>query len=121
MAAGHLTVKRETKTLRGSEIKKILSQGTVFTEEYFKIFVLRPAQGFSRLGVLTPRKLGKAVIRNRLRRCFKEGLRLLSVDFQPRVDAVILPLAKACQLSTPEVKTRLMRALSKLKVIGNAR
>ena len=49
-----------------------------------------PASAPTRLGVITSRKIGEAVVRNRARRLLREAFRLHQHDLTPALDLVLV-------------------------------
>lgn len=58
------------------EFRRVYDQGTRFQTSLFAAFCLRVTDPGPRLGFTTPRALGKAVVRNRIRRRLREQVRL---------------------------------------------
>ena len=70
----------------------------------------------NRIGLTTSTKLGGAVVRSRLRRIMREGLRALETEKQLKVGYLIVIAARsrAVDLKTPEIKEQLDLAFTKL-------
>lgn len=74
-----------------------------------------PAQApLPRVGLVVSRKVGKAVVRNLIRRRLREILRRLSL---PRVDLLVVVYPEAAQASFVEVWKDLMHALRRSGLI----
>jgi ribonuclease P protein component len=71
----------------------------------FAAFYIRdPAQDGPRVGFTTPRALGKAVIRNRIRRRVREAVRLRLDQLNPQCALVINPRRKALDAPFMEIQ-----------------
>ena len=93
-------------------------EGVRFQTPYFAAFCLRSSEPGPRIGFTTPRALGKAVVRNRIKRRLREQVRLellpvLEADwwivFNPRrtvVDATVAELKAAIE----KLRVRLQRS-----------
>lgn len=89
-----LSLPKTRRVLRSSEFREIYANGVRMTSRYFAAFCQQsPGAGApSRFGFTVPRALGKAVVRNSLRRRLREAVRgqlhLLPADwtivFNPR-------------------------------------
>lgn len=69
-------------------IQELLKKGAVYESECFKIYCLKNIQGEERITASISKKVGGAVLRNRLRRIVKEGLKKelsIPVDILVRV------------------------------------
>jgi ribonuclease P protein component len=64
--------------------------GTARSHPLLVVRVLRTDLEVTRFGLATSRKLGGAVVRNRLRRRLREALRALAPSFQPGWDVLII-------------------------------
>jgi ribonuclease P protein component len=79
--------------LRRPDFDRVYKTGRRFGSLLFTVFLARraePATG-SRVGFTTPRALGKAVVRNRIRRRLREVVRLHWTELGPGWDVVFNP------------------------------
>ena len=70
-----------------------LQAGTVRSHPLLSARFLRTDLETTRFGLATGRKLGGAVVRNRVRRRLREGLRAMAPSFQPGWDVLIIARA----------------------------
>jgi ribonuclease P protein component len=83
----------------------------------------RPPDATSRLGVISTRKLGNAVLRNRARRLLRESYRLHQQDLAEPVDLVLVARASIIGKRFAEVEKDLLTTLRKaglLKAVGRS-
>ncbi len=67
-----------------------------------------------RFGFTVTKKLGSAVLRNRIRRRLKEALRLSHLSARPDYDYVILARKAAATQAFPELQEELARAIAEI-------
>lgn len=73
--------------------------------------------GFSRLCVVTSKKLGKATTRNRIRRIFFQAFyEIMHKKAKKHVDMVIFPRSSAAAKKIEAIKEELIKALAKEKI-----
>ena len=76
------------------------------------LYARRNRTGGNRVGITVGKKLGKAHIRNRVRRRLREVYRLNEAQFQPGWDIVVVARSRAVDASFPEL-TRAYLTLAK--------
>ena len=85
--------------MRRADFRRVYEQGIRFSGSLFSAFCLenddpkRPPG--ARFGFTVPRAIGKAVLRNRIRRRVREAVRLARSGAGPRWDVVINPRRNA--------------------------
>ena len=78
---------------------------------------IEPPQGSEpRLGLITTRKLGNAVVRNRARRLLRESFRLLQHTLQQPVDIVLVARKSIIGMKQQEVQADFQRALKRARL-----
>jgi ribonuclease P protein component len=75
---------------RPRDFATLQSEGAVRAHPLLLARFVRTDLGTTRFGLSTGRKLGGAVVRNRVRRRLREALRVMAPSFQPGWDVLII-------------------------------
>lgn len=79
---------------------------------------LLPSNSFSRLGVVTSRHLGKAVIRNRARRLMRECFRLHKKKLRSEVDLILVARKSIAKKNFFDVEKDFIALLKKCNLLS---
>lgn len=80
-----------------------------------------PAEGSSRLGVITSRRVGGAVVRNRARRLLREAFRLHQHSLASAVDLVLVARPSIAGKEYADVEKDFLTTLRKAKLLKATR
>ena len=94
---------------RRSEFLRIQGQGRKFVTDHFLIFSKPNAIGHPRIGITVSRKVGNAVLRNRIKRLVREVFRIDRSWFQGSHDVVIVARRSAAGADFQAVKREVRR------------
>ena len=83
---------------QNSDFRRIYRRGRSAVSGGVVVYCLKNRQGMSRLGVTVSTKLGHAVVRNRVRRRFRELYRLHRADMLPGWDIIMVGRVRAAEL-----------------------
>ena len=103
---------------RPQEFAALQGAGTVRSHPLLTARFLRTDLETTRFGLATGRKLGGAVVRNRVRRRLREGLRAMAPSFQPGWDVLIIARPAIVETDYRSLVETLRRILQRGGVVG---
>jgi ribonuclease P protein component len=110
---------RTSRLLRPTEFRAVYDKGMRFSGPLFAAFCLaRPDAGrtTARLGITIPRAVGKAVVRNRIKRRFREAFRLHRSEIGTQWDIVLNPRKAASTVEWNEIERAFRKVIEKCAV-----
>ena len=108
-------MKAEITVKENYEFRRIYRKGKSVVSPYMVLYCQKNRQGRTRLGITVSTKLGKAVVRNRVRRRFREIWRLNKDVMVPGWDIILVARVRAVETSYQKLD-RVYRKM--LKEIG---
>ena len=107
-----------TDTLKKNyEFQRLYSKGKSAVTPYLVVYVRKTRKRTNRIGITVSTKLGKAVVRNRVRRRLREIYRLAEDSFLPGTELVVVARVKAVKASYSQLEKAFMSACAKLEVL----
>jgi len=88
---------------RGSDFRRVLKAGWRVSGALFVMVAAVSEAGCSRLGLTISRRVGKAAVRNRVRRLLRESFRRIPVDGDVAFDLVLIPKPEIVGRSQAEI------------------
>ena len=103
---------------RPQDFAALQSDGTVRSHPLLTARFLRTDLETTRIGLSTSRRLGGAVVRNRIRRRLREALRVMAPSFQPGWDVLIIARPAVVEANHDEMAEAVRRLLQRGGVLG---
>jgi len=75
---------------RNNDFRRVYSKGKYASSESLVLYYIKNKTGMVRIGITTSKKVGKSVVRNRMRRLVRENIRLIYDQLVPGMDLVIV-------------------------------
>lgn len=72
-----------------SEFQKVIEEANTKKTNFFVSYSLENNLGYSRFGISVPKKIGKAVVRNKIKRQIRAAINLCT-KFEEPIDTVII-------------------------------
>jgi ribonuclease P protein component len=110
-------VMREKKLRKTKEYATVYRRGEKIYGKYVLLFFMPNQQEISRFGVVTTKKVGNAVIRNKWRRRIKEIVREYGDDLQSGYDIIVLARPRIKESEFSSVKKDITRVLRKARLL----
>ncbi|MDA2936895.1 ribonuclease P protein component [Acidobacteria bacterium AH-259-A15] len=102
---------QETHLRKRREFLDVYKRGDSVRAAHFVLYVLENNLPYHRLGITASRKVGKAAVRNRIKRRVREIFRANKPVISPPCDLVVNIKRSAADVSYQEIKRDFLRAI----------
>ncbi|SDY89485.1 ribonuclease P protein component [Proteiniborus ethanoligenes] len=93
------------------DFRKTYDKGRSFANKYLVIFFVKNNLENNRIGIAVTKKIGKSVVRNKIRRRIREAYRLNSGKVKQGYDIIFLSRANAKEVGYNEIESALLHLL----------
>jgi ribonuclease P protein component len=106
----------KTVPIKNYEFLKAYKKGKFYVGKFIILYTLPNKLGINRLGITTSKKVGKSVIRNRVRRLIKESYRVYESSIKESFDYIFVARNSEVLPSFVEIKREMKFLFKKLNV-----
>jgi ribonuclease P protein component len=107
---------RDRRIRKRADFVRVQKDGAAVRTPHFVLLVARSnVTGPSRLGIVTTKRIGVAVVRNRIKRLCRESFRLAPEMLPKGIDLVVIAKEGAGTLALRDVQAEWTRASAKLR------
>ena len=99
------------------DFRRIYRKGRSAVSGGVVVYCLPNKQGKSRLGLTVSTKVGKAVVRNRVRRRLRELYRLHKAELLPGYDLIVVARVRAVDMPYAKLEKQYLHCLSQLELL----
>lgn len=118
MRRPYRTFMKKTTTLKKNyEFRRVYNKGKSGVSPFLVVYVRPNRGGRNRLGVTVSTKLGKAVVRNRVRRRLREIYRLAQPEMKQGYDVVLVARTRSVTANYSELRRAYRRSCEKLGIL----
>lgn len=103
------------------EFRRLYSKGKTAVTPYMVVYSMKTGRDHRRVGYTVSTKLGKAVVRNRIRRRLREIYRLNADRLIDNADIVIVARARCAYAEYAKIEEAFLHACSELDLINEER
>ena len=109
---------KHQRVKKNAEFQKIFKRGKSFANRQFVLYFLpKEGQEEFRIGLSVSKKVGNAVVRNRIKRYIRQSFLEMKDEVNPTMDYVIIARHQAASLDFHETKKSLQHVLKVAKMI----
>lgn len=111
---GSPTLQRTYRLKRRNDFRKVFRGGTSVANRQFVLYTFKRTDGeVSRVGISISRKVGKAVVRNRIKRLIKEIVRKWMDQIHPQMDLILIARNPVVGLDYKEMESSLRHVMKR--------
>jgi ribonuclease P protein component len=108
---------KRVRILAPADFRRVYAEGLKVSGPYFAAFCLRrPETAGPKIGFTAPRALGKAVVRNRIKRRTREAVRRQLFRLEPQWEIVFNPRRSVLEAPMEDLAREIERLFSRCKL-----
>ena len=100
------------------QFRRLYRRGKSEAGPFVAVYCQRNGMDINRLGITTGGKLGKAIVRNRIRRRIKEAYRLSGKQMKRGYDIVVVARHRSVKTDYHHIESDLLNCLKKLGIMS---
>lgn len=104
------------KLKKNYEFKKVYNEGKYYVEKYVVMYMIPNSSNFNRVGFSASKKVGKSVVRNRIKRRMKEAYRKFADSAKVGFDIVFTARAGSGSVDYSKIENNIISILKKAKL-----
>ncbi|KPU42954.1 ribonuclease P protein component [Oxobacter pfennigii] len=101
------------KLRKNSEFKHVYNKGKVYSNHLLVLYIVKNGTDYNRAGFSVSKKVGKSVVRNKVRRRIKESYRLNSAGLKKGYNFVFISRVKAKDATYKEIEKAMLSLFKK--------
>lgn len=110
-------MKKEEKLRKNKEYREVYKKGKSMANKLLIICFMKNYKKENRIGFTVSKKVGKSVVRNRVRRILKENYRLNYGKLKKGYNIVFIARSSSNKSSFKEIKSAMLHLLRKNKLL----
>lgn len=108
-----IIMKKHGRITKNSEYQEVFKQGVSTAARGFVLYQMANGHPLNRTGYITSKKIGNAVIRNRVRRLLREAYRIYAGDLKTGYDLVFIARPPAATYDYKQAAAEMKRLLQR--------
>jgi len=105
-------VNKRNRIKKNDDFQEVFKKGTSVANRQFVIYILeKPDQNELRIGLSVSKKIGKAVVRNQIKRYVRQSFLELKDDLRQNADYIIIARMPTAEMNFQEIKKSLVHVL----------
>lgn len=110
-------MRRVNRLRERNRFQQVRHEGRCWTEAYVVMCALPNGKAYSRFGFSVSKRIGKAVVRNRVRRRLREAIRLRRTAIAPGWDVVFVARAPSAEATYHQLAQACERVLRRAQLL----
>jgi len=113
-------MKKDYRIKKNEEFQEVFKKGRSFANKQFVLYLLeKKEQEHFRIGLSVSKKIGNAVLRNKIKRYIREVFHELKDQVKPNYDYIIIARKPVAEMTYHEVKNSLIHVLKVARILSN--
>ncbi len=102
---------------KNEDFRKVYQKKKSMANRLLVIYILENKYGYNRTGFTVSKKIGKSVIRNRVKRLLRESYRLNEKRILPGYDIIFVARDMASKATYKEIESAMLHLFKKMKLV----
>ena len=99
------------------DFKRLYYKGGCVSSDLLVVYYRKNSLKCNRLGITVSKKIGGAVVRNRIKRLIRESYRLIELEFNAYYDIIIVARSKCAESDYKSIYGTIKRLFKKCKML----